>query len=194
MKKFIFIFIIFTLIFILLLTSGCFNQEKIEFNKTKKELIKFDEKYWAEAEKYRIKEEEYTKDLEKIDTSNISKISKQDWIDIKNIKKNQIKLYSDYIEKFKSLDIPSPLDEFYYKKIEQFDNFVKVYHIDLTLSELMIDYWDNWNDTVSDRTDDLMNEGKSYSNKGRELQLEAQKIQREVYRKYGLDDLIKKWQ
>ena len=87
-----------------------------------------------------------------------------------------------------------PLDEFYYKKTEQFDSFANGHYMYLNRCDLIITNWDNWNVTLDGKVDELDNKSESNYNKGRELQLEAQKIQRDFYREYGLDDLISKWQ
>ena len=123
------------------------QEQKFEIEK--EEIRKFDEEFWKIAEEKDRLDEENLKNF----NESMSDVEKQNFI--KKIKKE----YSEYILKFKSLTIPKPLDEFYYKKIEQFNAF------------------------QADNTD-----------KGIGLQLEAKKIQREVYREYGLDDLIIKWQ
>ena len=146
---------------IISLTTGCFIQEnialnkakeaeQIEFSKTKEEIIKFDSEWWKIIEEDTRLDEENLKSLGEA----LNDDQKFD-----NVIAKMQKDYEDYILKFKSLTIPKPLDEFYYKKIEQF------------------------NATETGTLD-----------KATELQLEAQKIQREVYREYGLDDLIQKWQ
>jgi len=199
MKKALMIITVAILIFI---STGCFIQEKIElkkqaeaeelaFIKTKEEIIKFDGEYWKVSEEYEAKQDEYYKDLEKIPDSNLSK---NDWVSIKNIEEKNHKWYSDYIEKFKSLNIPKPLDEFYYKKMEQFNNFINASRVYIDRCNIIITNWDNWSVTLDDRINELDNKIESYADKGTEQRLEAQKLQREIYREYGLDDLITKWQ
>ena len=130
-----------------------------KFETARQEIIKFDEEYWEIAEEYTPLQEENNKKLKDL----IRDVENNPNLDYSPASKNLTdkinKDYSEYIQKFKSLTIPNPLDEFYYKKIEQFNAF------------------------QSQNTD-----------KGQALRVEAMQIQREVYREYGLDDLIQKWQ
>ena len=159
MKKVLMIVAVVATIIIISLTTGCLIQENIKLNKTKEEIIKFDEEYWKIYEEWGQPQIDGSKSHDDL-ISAIKKIQKD---------------HSEYILKFKSINIPKPLDEFYYKKIEQFNSYqmvlIKASNSETTAKEL---------ETLVKETN--------------ELQLEANKIQRAVYREYGLDDLITKWQ
>ena len=130
-----------------------------KFEAVRQEIIKFDEEYWEIAEEYRLLIEGNNKKIDSL----IKGAENNPGLDyspaMENLADKITKDYSKYIQKFKSLTIPNPLDEFYYKKIEQFNAF------------------------QSQNTD-----------KGQALRVDAMQIQREIYREYGLDDLIQKWQ
>ncbi|MHB8276162.1 MAG: hypothetical protein ACYDIA_00705 [Candidatus Humimicrobiaceae bacterium] len=201
MKKLTFILIILILTSILLTSSGCFIQKNIEFNKAKQEIIKFDEEYWKIAEEYMLLKEKYGKSLYEI-ISNLEKhqgnknLLYQDTLEQKNLAEESYKNYSGYILKFKSINIPKPLDEFYYKKIEEFNALQTG---DSKYSQLLDLYiFKRDSDSINEETikelNTLSKEEEDYKKKAGEIRLEADKIQREVYREYGLDDLINKWQ
>ena len=173
MKKALMIIIMVAIVIIISLTPGCAIQEQIKATNTREEIIKFDEEYWKIDEEW----VQWQKDDSRSDDEVLS--------DYKKYQKD----YSEDILKFKSINIPKPLDEFYYKKIEQFNS------IQLSQSKLLqllnIVTSNTGKTTELDR---LLKEAEDYKNKGNELKLEADKIQREVYREYDLDDLIAKWQ
>jgi hypothetical protein len=128
-------------------TQSTVQQDRADLDKLKEEIIKFDEEYWKIAEEKKKNDEANSGDLDKMK-----------------------KVFSEYVLKFKSLNIPEPLDEFYYKKIEQFNNTEMAF--------------------ISTKLEDVETLAKEI----KKAQLEASKLQREVYREYGLDDLINKWQ
>ncbi len=221
MKKFIFIFIIFTLTLTLLASPGCFIQEKREFNRTKEEIIKFDEEYWKIAQEYNKKSDEISKKLSSIPddkpldaagedinkalaivSENISNNK-----EIVKIRNDDLEYYSTYIQNFKSLNIPEPLDEFYIKKIEQLNKSVKSRQLLISATSRHIDLLEvaessikrnkfdsDLVEKIAEDRDKLFEESKNLSEEAANLGLECDKLQREVYREYGLDDLINKWQ
>ena len=112
MKKALMIVVAMAIVIITCLTTGCFIQENIELNKIKEEIIKFDEEYWKIAKEWVQWQEEGSKSTD--ETISDDEV-------VSNFKKYQ-EDYAEDILKFKSINIPKPLDEFYYKKIEQFNS------------------------------------------------------------------------
>ena len=127
------------------------------------EIIKFDEKYWEITVAYNQLADENTKALEEAVSK--SNIDLKEILDLLEKTKKDFSTYSSIFKRtFAAPNRPKALDEFYYKKIEEFDARL-----------------------LSFQAED--------SNTVWELhRLEANKIQRAVYKKYGLDDLINKWQ
>ncbi|MHB8278030.1 MAG: hypothetical protein ACYDIA_10315 [Candidatus Humimicrobiaceae bacterium] len=199
MKKLTFILIILILTSILLTSSGCFTQKNIEFNKAKQEIIKFDEEYFKISKENTLLEEEFEKSLDEI-RSNQEKhqdsknLLYQDRLEEKNLFERFEKDCSEYILKFKSINIPKPLDEFYYKLIEALNAYKTSFSKSLQVLNLSISNWDSMNEETIKEMDTLDKEAEDYYKKGVELELEPGKILREVYREYGLDGLLTKWQ
>ncbi len=224
MKKFIFIFIIFTLSLTLIMSSGCFIQEKREFNKTKEEIIKFDEEYWNLVQDNRLKCWNYmrkstslslspykTVNLDEGISATIDKLNFN--IDLANkrieMKDNYLECYLSYVFEFKALTIPSKLDNFYYEKIKQFERYIESYQKDILadLSQLQcLEYFKNgvennfanedfdFANKSADERDALYIESEALYKQARDLSTDCDKIRREIYREYELDELIKKWQ
>ena len=155
MKKALMIVAVVAMVIIISFTTGCFIQKKIEFNKTKEEIIKFDTEY------KKIKDN-FNRDNE---------LFGEKYQNVKMTPGNEDKIKGDFqsfitsfINELKKLDVPEPLDDFYDKNIE---------------------YYSKLSDSVNIGSKVDMNELT-------ELDIEINRIQREVYREYGLDDLINK--
>jgi len=189
------------IIIILVSTFILFGCEK---QRIKNEIIQFDKEYWDIAEGYLIEIETFGEEYSRIvkndpDTMEIKTIEK-----VIELQEDYISYYSNYIKTFRGFHIPEPMDEFYYKKLEQFDNALKsittglnALNIKKYSLELIIN-----NKTVSDGSIEnsienykqLLEECEDYDDRVFSLGLECDKLRREVYREYGLEDLLDKWQ
>jgi len=110
------------IIIILVSTFILFGCEK---QRIKNEIIQFDKEYWDIAEGYLIEIETFGEEYSRIvkndpDTMEIKTIEK-----VIELQEDYISYYSNYIKTFRGFHIPEPMDEFYYKKLEQFDNALK---------------------------------------------------------------------
>ncbi len=169
MKKYLTIIILILLIFVIPLSVSCEKQ------KVKKEIIQFDQKYWE------ISDDSKNRQLAN-EISNNHKMQK--WNACERLLKELMQNHERFISEFKKLHIPEPLDDFYYTKLQQLDSFKQGNLIWLFFYE---NNMGTFNIYDSERAED-------YFKKADDLWFEGSKIRREVYREYGLDDLIDKWQ
>lgn len=152
MKKALMIIIMVVIVIIISLTPGCLIQESIAIDKTKEAITKFDEEYWKISEEWVQLEKEFRKNTEDVKSDpNAAQ-------EVKTILEKQQKGYSEYILKFKSINIPEPLDEFYYKKIEQFNSIMMMYNDFLRWADLL-----SLGDSGSKELEELSKEANSYS-------------------------------
>jgi hypothetical protein len=216
MKKLTVILIIATITIMFLLSTGCEKQ------RLKNEIVEFDEAYWNLASEFEVENEKSINKLNNLQ-QNYQQYKQNDDVSVTinklnsnieglkqaiEIKNDFLEYYLTYISDFRALKIPSPLDDFYYKKLETFNKNVeaiqteiKFNSADLSWSELMRDGLKNkdysnidYVEEISNIGDELLKETERLYNEIGDLQIECDKIRREVYREYGLDDLLTKWQ
>ena len=186
------------IVIIISLTTSCFIQgnialnkakedEKIEFNKTKEEIIKFDDDYWKITDEFTDKQKTWADEVK--DKGFL------EWIKINEAEK---KYYSEYILKFKNLTIPEPLQDFYYKKLEQCNVELEEYDNLTETLEFILSEQQNMKQEQSSLSMGngvkLAEEGNNLSQKRFDLDLKCKQIIEDVYLEYNLDDLINKWQ
>ncbi len=169
MKKYLIIIILITSIFIALLSIGCEKQ------RVKNEIIQFDREYYEVVD-----HQKYRQQIDDINNNH----EMQKWDECERTLKELMQDQERFISEFRKLSIPEPFDDFYHIKIQQLDYFRRGNLIWLFFYE---NNMNTFNDKDYDRSED-------YFKKADDLWFESDKIRREVYREYGLDDLIYKWQ
>jgi len=186
MKKYLLFSIIFIIIFILLLSTGCEKQ------RIKNEIIKFDEEYYENVQEAVNYDNKFWIDLGKAIPDNeppsLSGLRKA-----KKLLENYLDNYDEYIYSFRNLHTPEPLDDFYYEKLEQFDYYRKYIYIFLEATNDYIFYKEQGINYIPDDLIGKFDERDEYFEKASRKSLDCDRIRREVYREYGLDDLIDKW-
>jgi hypothetical protein len=162
---------------------GC-GKEKI-----KDGLIEFDKQYYSitggsEAAKEIAKlEEEVSK---KFGDSIDYKTEGEDYVaSLKKI----TEYLEDISEDFSNIKIPKKMDVFYQKKLEQFAN-------SLQGNKNFVSDYENWKKGTWTDEEYKKNEEMRiiYNKKAGDLNLECNQIRSEVYKEYGLDDLLLKYQ
>lgn len=203
------------------LITGCSILEKKEFNRQKEEIIKFDKEYWKIFEE---NDNETTDFYGKISMLEIPEIPNPDdpvsitierltkWIEYDNkaieINTDRLKSYKEYINKFKSLEIPDLMDNFYLKKIAVFDKTIELqqnnidaiykdliyldYYKKAAESDFTVDYTEQMIKAAEER-DKLNNLNDIINKELDDLILECDQIREEIYMKYELYNLITKW-
>ncbi|MCE5329859.1 hypothetical protein LLG07_05970, partial [bacterium] len=161
---------------------GCGKQE------IKNELIEFDKQYYSvtggsEAAKEIAKLEEEV--LQKFGDSIDYKTEGEEYV--ASLKKINGYL-EDISEDFKNIKIPEKMDVFYQKKLEQFAN-------SLQGNKNFISDYENWKKGTWTNEEYKKNEELRiiYNKKADDLNLECNQIRSEVYKEYGLDDLLLKY-
>lgn len=202
----IFLITIITLI-IALSFLGCEKQ------RIKKEIIQFDKEYYEIAQQIIEKSNKFNEELKELEKKDPGMMTVEVTEKLIKLLEKSNEDYSDYINKFRNLHIPEPLDDFYYKKLEQFDNYYKAhvkwieaiesrkqflqyldYTVDYEVSEYIAKETLEDLEDLNDDFKDLLNKSDEYFDKAYQFSMECSKIQREVYREFSLDDLIDKWQ
>ena len=178
--KTVIIAVAFTLVFILSFSMfGCEKQ------RIKNELIEFDKQYYAIAEWNELKTlGAKLKEMGQVFYSDTTEVE-----EMNNIEQKILDLEETISEKLRSLKIPAPLDEFYQKKLQQIS-------YDMQIATAGIQDYENFKQGKQQTGDNekMLKENKELRGKVDKLYWECDTIRREVYREYGLDDLLTKYQ
>jgi hypothetical protein len=174
--------VIVALFFIFILSFSMFGCEK---QRIKNELIEFDKQYYAITEWKEMKAlNDKIKGMGQVFYSDTSAIE-----EIDNTAQKLLKATEIAVEKLRALKIPAPLDEFYQKKLQQLSYNMQI------LSESIQDYKNfkqgKWSPSDNEK---MIKDTKELDDKAEKLYWECDTIRREVYREYGLDDLLTKYQ
>ncbi|MHB8277884.1 MAG: hypothetical protein ACYDIA_09555 [Candidatus Humimicrobiaceae bacterium] len=182
-------------------------KENIKLNNTKKEIIKFDNEYWKITDDLTDKQKAWADEID-VMTANLEKDKNEgnldknagsksylEWI---RINEEEKKYYSEYISKFKNLVIPEPLQDFYYKKLEQCNVELERYNnwtetLNFILSEQQ-NMEQGQSSPSTENNKKSVEEGNNLLQKRSDLDLRCKQIIKDVYLEYNLDDLINKWQ
>lgn len=162
---------------------GC-GKEKI-----KDELIEFDKQYYSITNG-----SEAAKEIAKLEEEASKKFG--DSIDYKTEGEDYVAYLKkahgyreEILEDLKNIKIPKKMDVFYQKKLEQIVN------LSLGNESLISDYenWKKgtWTDEEFQKSEDMRT---IYYETVGDLNLECNQIRSEVYKEYGLDDLLLKYQ
>ena len=140
--------------------------EEQEYQKFRSEIKEFDKEYTFLIETYN---KEFDKLKEDISFYVEKNSNKEEFLALLD---SFSEFILDFKKEFEEIDIPEPLDDFYYLKLEQINYLYKVFN--------------GFSSSVES------NKYEGYMEKEDELELEADKEKRRVYREYDLDDLINK--
>jgi len=174
--------IIIVLVLVFILSFFMFGCEK---QKIKNELIEFDKQYYAIAEWDELKIlDNKLQEFGQVFYNDVSTVE-----EVNNIEQKVLDLEEILLEKLRSLEIPEPLDEFYQKKIQQLS-------YDMQRQSISIQDYENFKqgNWVPEDNEKMHKTSDELSDKIEKLYWECDTIRREVYRKYGLDDLLIKYQ
>lgn len=171
------------LIFTFILSFSMFGCEE---QRTKAELIEFDKQYYNMTEETQQELDNLSEELKKFGSTIDYATEGSEYI---NIIKKQSDLVERRVNGLNVLKIPESMDEFYRKKIQQWDSLI-------TANSIIIHDFDIWesNSLTTEVHQQNQKEIKEVTEKEEKLYWECDKIRREVYRKYDLDDLLTKYQ